>query len=77
MANELEPLREWHEATPDDDSDKGSTSGSDGRSTEYESERANTEAIEESLWRGSKRLGLRPVGQNTTFSQAAKADYTR
>ena len=38
MANESEDLRDWREATPDDDSDKGSTSGSDGRSTEYESE---------------------------------------
>ena len=38
MANESEALREWCEATPDDDSDKGSSSGSDGGSTEYESE---------------------------------------
>ena len=38
MANELEALREWREATPEDDSDKGSSSGSDGRSTEYKSE---------------------------------------
>jgi hypothetical protein len=38
MANESEALREWREATLDDDSDKGSSSGSDGGSTEYESE---------------------------------------
>jgi len=38
MANESEALRKWREATPDDDSDKGSSSGSDGGSTEYESE---------------------------------------
>ena len=40
MANELEALRKWREATPDD-SDKGSSSsgsGSDGGSTEYECE---------------------------------------
>ena len=38
MANKSEALREWREATPDDDSDKGSLSGSDDGSTEYESE---------------------------------------
>ena len=38
MANESEALRQWHEANPDDHSDKGSSSGSDGGSTEYESE---------------------------------------
>jgi len=38
MANESEALREWREATPDDDSDEGSLSGSDSGSTEYESE---------------------------------------
>ena len=38
MANKSEALRKWREATPDDDSDKGSSSGSDGGSTEYESE---------------------------------------
>jgi hypothetical protein len=37
MANESEALREWREATPDDNSDKGSSSGSDDGSTEYES----------------------------------------
>jgi hypothetical protein len=38
MVNELEALHEWHEATPDDDSDEGSSSSLDGGSTEYESE---------------------------------------
>ena len=38
MANDSEALCKWREATPDDDSDKGSSSGSDGGSTEYESE---------------------------------------
>ena len=38
MANESEALREWHEAIPDDNSDEGSSSSLDGRSTEYESE---------------------------------------
>ena len=38
MANESEDLRDWREATPDDDSDKGSLSGSDDGNTEYESE---------------------------------------
>jgi len=37
MANESEALREWHEAIPDDNSDEGSSSSLDGRSTEYES----------------------------------------
>jgi hypothetical protein len=38
MVNESEALHEWHEVTPDDDSDEGSSSGLDSGSTEYKSE---------------------------------------
>ena len=73
MVKESEALREWREATPDEDSDRVIVWL---RWLEHgvQEQRADTEVIEESSWRGSKRSRLRPVGRNTTFSQAATVD---
>ena len=61
MANESEALREWREATPDEDSDKGSSSGSDGGSIEYESKELTSRPYKKASGEEANDLDFDPL----------------